>query len=105
MSAFAARKVLRELSESMIPLLDDETYWPIVERIISCHGTLLTTSMTSHDDGASVVSMDIIDDERDTWQEEDLMVLENLGLKRSQRPKDGNFLDLPIGSIGTSLST
>lgn len=101
MATFTARKVLRELSESMIPLLDDEAYWPLAERIISCHGTLLTTSATSHDDDALVESMDIIEDELDTRQEEDLIVMENLGLKRPQRPKGINLLDLPIGSIGT----
>lgn len=99
MDTFTARKVLRELSESMIPLLDDEAYWPLAERIISCHGTLLTTSATSHDDDALVESMDIIEDELDTRQEEDLIVMENLGLKRQQRSKGINLLDLPIGSI------
>lgn len=102
MATFTARKVLRELSESMIPLLDDEAYWPLAERIISCHGTLLTTIDTSHDDDALVESMDIIEDELDTRQEEDLIVMENLGLKRPHRSKSINFLDLPIGSIGTS---
>lgn len=101
MSTFTARKVLRELSESLIPLLDDETYWPLVERIIACPGTLLTTNTTMIGDDASAESMDIIEDERDTRQEDDLMAMENLGLTRARKVKEVNPLDLPIGSIGT----
>lgn len=101
MNTFIARKVLRELSENMIPLLDDETYWPLAERIIACPGTLLTTNSTTLGDDASAESMDIIEDERDTRQEGDLMAMENLGLTKVRRTKESNPLDLPIGSIGT----
>ncbi len=101
MNTFTARRVLRELSENMIPLLDDETYWPLAERIIACPGTLLTTNSTTLGDEASAESMDIIEDERDTREESDLMAMENLGLTKVRRTKESNPLDLPIGSIGT----
>ena len=101
MSTSKARKVLRDLSESAIPLLDDDTYRPLAERIIACHGTLLTSTLLEYDDTGSE-SMDIVtEDATQTHDHAYDNAVENLGLAKLHRSKGISALDLPIGSVGT----